>query len=237
MMKSITSVIIDDEIIAADNLELTLQKYCPEVINLGKAHTLLAGLDLIKKVSPQLVFLDISLSSDESGFDLLDLLPSHTFKTIFVTAYPDFSLKAIKQRAFDYLLKPIDYKELIKSIHELVRIQFQNYCHLNKSDLIPIPSSDGTHLIKPDDILYCKADGSYTYFHLANSKTFILSKSIKYAEDLLPSNCFIRIHRSYIVQISKVSKLHLQDGGYLEINNQVLPISKSYLKKVTELYS
>ena len=154
-----------------------------------------------------------------------------------MTAHPDYSLKAIKKRAFDYILKPIDYRELIKSTQELINTHFRSSVKTKKSGLIPIPSIDGTHLIKPENILFCKANGSYSNFYLENGKKITLSKSLKHAEELLTRQGFMRIHRSYIINSNKVSKIHSQDGGYLEIGKEVLPISKSYLENVLKLYS
>lgn len=229
-----TAVIIDDEIHAANNLELILNKYCPQVSVLGKAHTLSDGIQLILKSDPQIVFLDISLSADETGFDLLDVLPAKNFQVVFVTAHDNFGMDAIKRHAFDYILKPINYRELVKCVQDLAKITPKPSSPTPK--LIPIPSLDGTHLIHPSDILFCQADGSYTKFHLENNKSLILSKSIKHAEQLLISNEFLRIHRSYIINTTKVNKLHTHDGKYVEIQSHIIPISKSNLEKLSQIY-
>lgn len=229
-----TAVIIDDELHAANNLELILNKYCPQVSVIGKAHTLSDGIQLISKTQPQIVFLDISLSANETGFDLLDLLPKKNFHVIFVTAHDNFGMEALKRHAFDYILKPIDYRELVKCIQDLTRMTQKNKS--NKPKLIPIPSLDGTHLIHPSDILFCQADGSYTRFYLENDKSLILSKSLRHAEELLNLNEFLRIHRSYIINTTKVNKLHTHDGKYVEIQSHIIPISKSNLEKLSHLY-
>jgi two-component system LytT family response regulator len=233
-MQSITTIIIDDETLAANNLKMILERYCPETSILGMAHSLSEGIRLIQNMHPQLVFLDISLASDETGFDLLDILPQRDFKVIFVTAHPDFTLKAIKHRAFDYILKPIDYRELVKCIQELVTI---SQPLPTESSAVLLPSVDGTHLIQANDILYCKADGSYTQFYLENNRTLTLSRTLKQAEKLLNSPRFMRIHRSFIINTQKVSKFNLQNGGYVEIRKKMIAVSKTYSKQLNKLFT
>lgn len=235
MYPQITSVIIDDEIFAAKNLELLLTNYCPEVLNLGIAHTLKEGVKLIKTEKPQIVFLDISLSSVETGFDLLDLFPQKEFHVVFVTAFSDFGIEAIKRKAFDYILKPLDFKEIIKTVDDIISLEKTINKPLNKQ-LIAIPALDGTHLVASDNILFCEADGSYTVFHLTDDKKITLSRSIKNAEGLLGSSSFSRVHRSYIINLNKVTKLHFNDGGYAEVNKKLIPVSKNYMEKLKSVY-
>lgn len=236
MSQSLTSVIIDDEVMAADNLALTIERFCPELEVLGKAHNIQDGFQLIKKTNPRIVFLDISLTSDETGFDLLELFPTRDFYVVFVTAYAKYSLKAIKNKAFDYLLKPINYKELVETVNEIkLRENTDNTSLQSENNVIPIPTIDGTHLIKHSDILYCKADGSYTEFVLEDTKKLILSKPMKYAEELINSDNFMRVHRSYLINIDKINKLYFQDGGYVQINSEEIPVSKSHMKLLKDM--
>ena len=237
MKNALTSIIIDDEHIATQNLALALSNFCPEIKNIGIAHSLLDGVQLIKKEQPKVVFLDISLTSDETGFDLLELFPNRDFFVIFVTAHAEFGLQAIKHKAFDYILKPINYRELISVVQDIkLTIEKQNMKEREFQKVIPIPSLDGTHLIKPSEILYCEADGSYTQFRLENNKTLVLSKSIKHAEEVLDDKRFLRVHRSFIININKVNKLHFQGGGYVEIDSKDIPISKNQAETLRKLF-
>lgn len=237
-MNTIKTIIIDDEEMAIKNLSLTINKYCPELSVIGEAQSLNEGIKLIKTKSPDLVFLDINLSSSESGFDLLELFPNRNFHVVFVTAYPQYGMQAIKQHAFDYILKPIDHTELVKTVNELIRIHYSAPLEsTSTNNVIPIPTSDGTHILHPDEILFCKAEGSYTTFKLVNNRTILLSKSIKHAEQLLTDSRFKRVHRSYIINVEKVKKYHHQGGGLVEIEEDLIPISKTHVESFTDLFS
>jgi two-component system LytT family response regulator len=233
----LSAIIIDDKSNTTNHLQDTLSKYCPEILILGTAHSIQNGASLIKNNKPQLIFLDVLLSSTETGFDLLDLFPNRKFHVIFVTQHSQYGLQAIKYRAFDYILKPIDYKELIKSIHALKQIHFKPVPISAKSDVIMIPSLDGTHIVQPSDILYCKADGSYSIFKLVNNQRLVLSRSLKHAEALLSDERFKRVHRSFIINTNKVSKFYIQDGGFVKILKDKIPISKIFIQKASQLFS
>lgn len=233
----LSAIIIDDPSNTTNDLQNALTTYCPEIQLQGTAHNLQDGISLIKMVQPQLVFLDVLLSPTETGFDLLDLFPNRKFHVIFVTQHSQYGLQAIKYRVFDYILKPIDYKELTKSIQVLKQIHFKPTPISTKSDVIMIPSLDGTHIIQPSDILYCKADGSYSVFKLVNNQRLVLSRSLKHAEALLTDERFKRVHRSFIINTNKVSKFYIQDGGFVKILKDKIPISKIFIQKPSQLFS
>ena len=118
-MKKINALIIDDEIAAAENISILLDTFCPEINVVEITHSISKGFQSIKKNNPDLIFLDISMPPEGTGFDLLDMLPNRNFHVIFVTAHDQYALKAIKQRAFDYLLKPIDSDDLEETIAKI----------------------------------------------------------------------------------------------------------------------
>lgn len=157
-MKQINVVIIDDEIAAAENISILLSNYCPEINVLGMAHSISKGYQLIKSTQPDLVFLDISMPPEGTGFDLLDMFPNRLFHVIFVTAHEEYSLKAIKQRAFDYLLKPIDYKELIQTIEQFISAHTTSITnsHSIADQIITLPTEDGTHIIKQKRLCFVR---------------------------------------------------------------------------------
>lgn len=235
-MSNIKAVIIDDEMAAIENLSLLLQQYCSGIEIIGTAMRIDTGIELISKCSPDLVFLDISMPPEGNTFDLLDLFPKRTFEVVFVTAYHDYTMPALKKHVFDYLLKPIDYRELVKTVEEFKERQYGKIETVNPpvSGIIALPTDQGTHLVKDSDILYCAASGSYTDFFLENSTHITISKSLKHVESLLKSERFQRVHRSYIVNISKISKILKSDGGWLKVNDAAIPLSKKY---VDELYA
>lgn len=234
-MSKIKAVIIDDEFAAAENISILLESYCSEVSVLGMAHSISDGIKAIKKLKPNLVFLDISMPPEGTGFDLLDLFPNRDFHVIFVTAHEQYSLKAIKERAFDYLLKPIDYKELIKTINQITEIHFTEKPKIETSQVITLATDEGIHVIHADEILYCKASGSYTEFHIKDKPTILISKPLKFAETLLQTSNFKRVHRSFLINTLAITKFTKEDGGFVYINETSIPVSRNYYENIYEL--
>jgi two-component system LytT family response regulator len=234
-MSSINALIIDDEFAAAENINILLDSYCPEITVVGKANSITQGIKMIKQLKPNLIFLDISMPPEGTGFDLLDTFPVRDFHVIFVTAYDKYSLQAIKEHAFDYLLKPIDYKELIRSVNDFV-IQFSLGKPIeNKESVITLATDEGIHVIHPQEILFCKASGSYTEFHIQNKPTIVISKSLKFAESILVTSNFKRVHRSYLINSKSITKLTKEDGGYVYINEVAIPVSKNYFENLYQI--
>ena len=236
-MEKINVVIVDDEILAAENMVLLLDTYCPEVTITGIANSISEAVVLIRKLQPELVFLDISMPPEGTGFDLLELFPNRNFHVIFATAYEKYSMKAIKEHAFDYIVKPINYKDLVKAIEDFTAV------HRNKKTIAPILHKNITiktegevHIIPQNTILYCKAEGSYTAFYIENDKPLVLSKPLKYAVELLDKNLFERCHRSYLINLSKVRKIIKKEGGYVQISDDMIPIGRQHYAKIMSLF-
>lgn len=236
-MNNIRVVIIDDEIAAAENIQILLDAYCPEVTTLAMAHSIPTGFQLIKKHQPDLVFLDISMPPEGTGFDLLDMFPNRNFHVIFVTAHQEYGLKAIKKRAFDYLLKPIDYKELVQTMGQFIasfgKTQFPT--SVLGEPTIKLSTDSGIHIVKQSQILYCKASGSYTEIHIKDKSPILISKSLKFAETQLDMSIFKRIHRSFIVNPGFITKINKEDGGSIFLEEVQIPISKNYCEDVFAL--
>src|SRR5690554_121191 len=114
MMKA---VLIDDEISNLENLRILLEKHCPQVTIIATAQNVSDAVDAIKKHLPDLVFLDIQMG-EKTGFDVLKLLPTRNFEVIFVTAYDQYGIQAVKFAALDYLLKPVDIEELMSAVNK-----------------------------------------------------------------------------------------------------------------------
>jgi two-component system LytT family response regulator len=234
-MSKVNAGIIDDEIASAENISILLESYCPEVEVLGMAHSISSGIKAIKQLQPNLVFLDISMPPEGTGFDLLEMFPNRNFHVIFVTAYEQYSLKAIKEHAFDYLLKPIDYKELVKTIDQFIHVHYSNSQKPTDSHVITLATEEGIHVVNSSEILFCKASGSYTEFHLKDKATILISKPLKFAESILKTSNFKRIHRSYLININAISKFTKEDGGFVYINDISIPVSKNYFESIYDL--
>jgi len=222
----INAVIIEDEKKSMEVLQALVSANCPDVNIIGTADSVATGLELIKKVSPNLIFLDIEMA-DGSGFDLLERLGGGNYSVIFTTASDAHALKAIKFSAIDYLLKPIDGDELKVACDKLkekapndaslenLRFLLQNFKQPSQQySKITLPTGNAYEIVNVKDIIRCEADGSYTTFFLENKKKLLVSASLKHYEDLLPPEDFIRVHHHHLINMNHVVRYLKTDGGY-----------------------
>lgn len=233
------AILIDDEISNLENLRALLQKHCPQVTIMASAQNVAYAVDSIEKHSPHLIFLDIQMG-EQTGFDVLELLPQRNFEVIFVTAYDQYGIQAVKFAALDYLLKPIDIEELITAVNKAEQKLAK---HIQTSQLdfllqqlkkqetnvskIALPMQSEIRYIPLTEIIRCEADNTYTFFFLANGEKILVSKSLKEYADLLKPNGFIRTHQSHLVNPVFVKSWLKEDGGILLLTSgEKIPISK-----------
>ena len=225
------SIIVDDELLVAKNMELLLNRYCPEVEVAAIAHSAEEAEKVIKDLTPDLVFLDVEMPHG-NGFDLLKKFNQIKFGVIFVTAFDHYAIRAIKYSAIDYLLKPIDIDELViavhkaqtqlksKSVTESLNILLHNVAQpAAKLQKLSLPTIDGMIFINVNDIMYCRSEGNYTTFYLENGQTPLITRQIGVYEELLPEPLFCRIHRQYIINVNKVSKYVKGRGGHVVMSD------------------
>jgi two-component system LytT family response regulator len=184
-----------------------------------------------------------------SGFDLLKSIADKSFEIIFVTAFDQYGIQAIKFAALDYLLKPVDIDELKNSVkkaeHKIANKIQGNQINfllqqLQKSESavakIALPQMNEVRYVIINDIIRCVADNSYTYFHLADDSTILISKPLKEYSDLLKPHGFIRVHQSHLVNPKYVRSWLKEDGGVLLLNDGMkVPVSKpnrEYVKSI-----
>ena len=237
------TLIIEDEQKSREMLATLIKKNFPQLTIVGLAKNVAEGVEFINTLSPDLIFLDISMP-DGTGFDVLEKTQGLKFDIIFTTATDKHALKAIKYSACDYLLKPIDVDELKPTVDKLIEkhtsktptipsmenLQFliQN---LKRADdnysKITLPTGNAYEIVNIKDIIRCEADGSYTNFILIGGKKLMVSASMKHYEDLLPANDFIRIHHHHLININHVVRFLKVDGGYaIMSDNSQLEISR-----------
>jgi two-component system LytT family response regulator len=226
-MSMIRTIIIDDEEDGSNGLKSALTKYCLDINIEGIFNDPEQGLNAILKLKPDLVFLDVQMPQ-MSGFDVLQHASPVSFEVIFVSAHDQYAIKAIKFSALDYLLKPVDIDELIHAVKKVKERLMQNANHYEHQSLLTnirqnagkieklaVPSSEGIDFFNTEDIIYCKADGSYTSIVMIGGRQVLVCKNLKDFEHLLGESGFIRIHHSYIVNSSHVLKYIKGDGGYV----------------------
>ncbi len=238
---SITAVLIDDEANNVDNLNRLLTQYCPEVKVIGTAMNAAAGKQLITTQHPDLVFLDIQMPG-ESGFHLLQQLTSHEFQLIFVTAYDQYGIQAVKFAAVDYLLKPIRPQELKEAVTKAIlrhgernrNAKLENLLQLlqrqsfKDEHRIALTTLKETRFIYTRQIVRCESDNNYCCFFLDSGDKLLVSRPIYEFEPLLKEYGFIRCHQSHLVNKHYVRSWVREDGGYLLLENgDTVPVSRS----------
>lgn len=221
------AIIVEDEAASREILTNYLTKYCPNVEILGQAENIEQALILIRNNDLDLVFLDVEMPYG-NAFDLLEKVGEIDFETIFVTAYNHYAIEALNAHASYYLMKPISIEELIKAVDYVTEIKskedaLQNQVLVPKTAAvdgkITIPQQDGFEVIEASNILYCKADDNYTEIYLNNNKKKLVSKTLKYFEDILKDSSFARVHKSYLVNVNEIVKYVKGKGGTVVLGN------------------
>ncbi|HFS66694.1 MAG TPA: response regulator [Flavobacteriia bacterium] len=222
-------IVIDDETNPRELLIYTIENLNLPFKLIGQANNLLDGIDLIKKLKPQVVFLDIQMPI-HNGLKIREFLQpdNANFKLVFVTAYSQYTIQAIRLAAFDYLQKPIEENDLNECLKRIIKQENNNNNIYNQlksienNNIIVINSHNGNHFINIKDIHFIVADGMYSKFKLKN-KNIIASKPLKYYEDLHQK--LIRIHRSYIINIDFIEKIK---GLFIILKNkEKVPVSRN----------
>jgi two-component system, LytTR family, response regulator len=227
----IKAILIDDEVHCLDTLSMLISDYCPEVQVMERCMSAKQGLSAIEKHQPALVFLDIEMPA-MNGFELLEQFTEISFAIIFTTSYDQYAIKAIRFSALDYLLKPIDPKELIVAVNKIknqkqlpAAEQFQmllNQVQHKEAGFkkIAVPTAEGFELIPADQVIRCEADDNYTYLYLKNKNKIVACRTLKEMEELLLDfNFFVRVHHSYLVNLNEVTKYVRGEGGYLVMSD------------------
>jgi two-component system LytT family response regulator len=236
-------IIIDDEKKARQLLQVIISENHPEVEICELCEDLAAGVRAIKKHKPSLVFLDIEMPG-HSGLELLDFFNEDevNFSIVFVTAYNEYAIQAFKLSAIDYILKPVNPQLIAESIDKYKKIEFRQTKLLEtlrqnlsaeEDKKIAIPSRDNVNYINPKNILYVKADGAYSVFHILGGEKYMLSRNLKYVEEMISSFSYIkRCHKSYIVNTKEIKNHNRTKSELVLSDNSVISISD---EKVSEI--
>ena len=238
----IRAILVDDEERAITSLRITIEKYCKEVQIIGTAKNISEAKEIINRLNPQVVFLDINLP-DGSGIDLLQSFKGADFKVIFVTAYDKYVIQALRLSAFDYLMKPVDKDDLVQCVDRLkdeLLSEFtekfkvlSSYLDNSNHKRIAINTIEGLDVIDIQEILFLSSNSNYTDFHLTDRK-LVSSKPIGTYEDLFDEFLFYRIHRSYLVNKEHIRAFKRKESVVVLTNGQKLEVSK---RKKEELLS
>jgi len=238
----IKAVIIDDEQHSIDTLRWKLENYCPDVEVTGVFDKPAEGIIFLKQNPPDILFLDIEMPM-LNGFDVLEELGKDLpFDIIFITAYDNFGIQAVKFSALDYLLKPVQNKELKESIEkhlkklkhktpaDQIEVLLDNVQAEKKGTIgkIALASKESIEFVNAMEIIYCEANSNYTNVYMTDGKKKVISKTLKDFEELLSGHHFFRPHISFLINLTRVKEFIRGDGGYLLMENKIkIPVSKN----------
>lgn len=240
-MNKINTILVDDEIKNNELLSIYLERHCPAIEVVATATTIEDALEKIHKIQPKLIFMDIVLDNG-TGFDILEQIKYDDFLVVFITAHQKYALTAFKFNAIDFLLKPIDPKDLILAV-EKIQNNIENKYFTTTSQIesvrdsiasktsdynfIAIPSTRKIHFKQLDDILYFESDGRYTIVHLRNGSTILVTKNIGEYDKILAPIYFFRIHKKYLINIKYIININNTDGSNCELEGNLrLPVAK-----------
>ena len=240
----LSAILVEDEANSREILRNYLRKYCPDIHLSGEAASVKEGLALIQSADPDLVFLDVEMPFG-NAFDLLDRIPDRRFETIFVTAYDHYAKDALNNQAAYYLMKPISIEELIKAVAHVKEILEKEKvladtvlkAAMAKAEgKLTLPQQAGFLVVDVRDILYCKADDNYTEIFLKEGK-HLISKTLKYFEEALSAYSFVRIHKSYLVNVNEIERYHRGKGGMVTLTNgKEISVSASRKKELLSFF-
>jgi two-component system LytT family response regulator len=235
----IKAIIVDDEPLCCQSLQLLLEQNCPDVSVVGVYNNGLTALEGIRTQQVDLVFLDVEMPRI-SGFEMLEAFGPISFKLIFTTSYDKYALNAFRVSAIDFLLKPIDRRELIAAVDKVrsvtetlnnqqIELLLQKINHPSRSlTKIALPSIDGLEMVPIETILYGESNDNYTYIFLKNKKKMLVTRSLKEMEELLEEHSFVRVHRSFLVNLNEVERYVRGDGGYVMMSDgRMIDVSRS----------
>lgn len=237
-MDKIKTIVIDDESKARDTITSMLETFCPEVEVIATAGSVREGRKILTEHKPDLVLLDIKMG-DGTGFDLLRKLSQVNFLVVFITAFEEFAIRAIKFSALDYILKPLDPDELANAVQKAklaiekaqmsTRLEalYENLDMIQQKDKkIVLKTTGSVHIVQLKDIIRCESRKNYTFFYTTEKEEIKVSKTLKEFDELLESFKFYRVHQSHLVNIAHVKRYEKKDGGYLVMDDQEkVPVS------------
>lgn len=239
----IKAIIIDDESKALEILASKIGKLFPRVEIIGKYMQPEQALLDLPHLQPDLVFLDIAMPG-MTGFEWLEAVEEPSFEVIFVTAYDEFTLDALRHAAVGYVLKPIDEDELVNAVNNALKniraknspqhnAELLNYLRSNDK-MLSVPLTEGIKFIRIDKIIRLEGTGGYTRIVCEGGKDFVSSYSLGKFQEMLPAARFVKTHRSHIVNLDYVETYFHK--GFLELTNgEQIPISRPNRKEFWDM--
>ncbi|MDC6390912.1 LytTR family DNA-binding domain-containing protein [Maribacter sp. PR1] len=231
------AVIVDDEIKALQSLSWELTNFSEEINVTASFTNPFEALEYLEKNTPDCLFLDIEMPTMD-GFQFIQKLTNKNFPVVITTAYNQYAIKALKNEAIDYLLKPIDSDDLEDTITKIKKFNTKNFTAEKLEQILLNFNSRSTNkritlntdgkllFLESDEILYAESDGNYSTIFLVDGQKIVLTKKLKEVNTLLPEDAFFRIHNSYIINLNKIKEFLKTDGYVVLKSNHKIPVSR-----------
>jgi two-component system LytT family response regulator len=251
-MKTYNAIIVDDERNIREALDVMLKQHCPEIKVCAQADSAEKGREALKSHDIDFIFLDISMPK-EDGFSFLNSIEKGKFGIIFITAYQEYALQALKANAIDYLLKPVNHLELKEAVDKAIQylemrrvkptvqsiyneslgnLQEQIYSEKKYIEKITIVEQFGFRILRLDDLMYLQADSNYTILHLSGLNKIVATRSLCDFEEMINNPMFFRIHKSTMINLNYLKAYSSYQGNFAELSDGTrLSISR---RKVNE---
>jgi Response regulator of the LytR/AlgR family len=247
-ISKIKSIVVEDESAAREVLKTYLTKYCPQIEIIGEADDCEKAISIINELQPQLVFLDVEMPYG-NAFDVLEGCKDIFFETIFVTAFSEYSLRALNQSAAYYLLKPLNIEELILAVNKVQqhivnreiidrnRVILENFKETKaEKQQVILPTMEGFEVVKMENIIRLQGNGNFTDIYLSNKTKKMVCRFLKHFSEILPYP-FIRVHKSHIININYIVSYHRSSGGYVVLEDDTeIEISPSYKENFLQVF-
>ena len=235
-MNNLKAVIVDDESKSIENLRIKLVKYCPEVIVINEFQNPIQAVEFLNAHEIDILFLDVDMP-ELTGFDVIERLQIIPTNLIFITAYNEYAIKAIKYSALDYLLKPVGPEELKTAVAKCSRSRLieinqiktllHNIMSQEQNKKIALTTSQDIEFLHLNEVVYCSSDSNYTNVFLTDGQKRKVTKTLKDVLQLFDDNRFVRTHNSYVVNIQHVRRYSRSEAMLVLTNGSQIPVSRS----------
>jgi two-component system LytT family response regulator len=224
------ALIIDDEKDAVIGLRTMLQDFCEGVEVVGEAYSAIEGLKLIRHFNPDLIFLDVEMPGG-NGFDMLEALQDRSVRVVFTTAYDNYSIRALRADADDYLLKPLDIDDLQNAVEKVRRIvgktRPRDHSLSPEEYRLRLNSQKGIVFVSCSEVVHIEGDGRYSTVYTSAGEQYVVTRNLGEFEEELTRFRFFRVHKSHLINCRHVERISHADGGFVELSNgQSIEISR-----------
>ncbi len=240
-------VVVDDEKDARLNTLGIINMHCPNLNVVATAANVAEGVEAIQQHKPELVLLDIDMP-DGTGFDLLRRLMPIQFSVIFITAYAEHAITAIKFNALDFLVKPLDPEDFLLAINKALQNNNENHrlerlenlleeIEKKKKPSIALGTADSVHFVDVDNIVRIESSSNYSTFFLIDGQKVMVSRPLKEYAEMLDYHGFFRPHQSHLINLLFLKEYKKRDGGYIQLTNgDIVPMSARKKEKLLDAH-